>query len=70
MNKIRASSIIWSMGNEFGFGENIAQVCAWMKSRVASRPVHYPQSNGKAPASTDFRQFGYCYVASVRSGAS
>ena len=65
-NKNHASIIIWSAGNECGFGENIAKVCAWMKSRDSSRPVHYPQSAQKAPTSTDFRQFGYCNVARVR----
>ncbi|HEY3330618.1 MAG TPA: glycoside hydrolase family 2 TIM barrel-domain containing protein [Capsulimonadaceae bacterium] len=65
-NKNHASIIIWSAGNECGFGENIVAVCQWMKQRDPSRPVHYPQSNGERPGVTDFRQFGYCNVARVR----
>ena len=65
-SKNHASIIIWSAGNECGFGENIEKVCHWLKTRDASRPVHYPQSSQKAPTATDFRQFGYCNVARVR----
>ena len=65
-NKNHPSIIIWSAGNECGFGENIRKVCLWLKSRDASRPVHYPQSNQKKPSVTDFRQYGYCNIARVR----
>lgn len=65
-NKNHPSIIIWSAGNEAGFGENIASVCAWLKTRDGSRPVHYPQSAQKSPSVTDFRQFGYCDLEKVR----
>jgi len=65
-NKNHPSIIIWSAGNECGFGENIENVCRWIKSRDPRRPVHYPQSSQKAPTATDFRQFGYCNIARVR----
>ena len=65
-NKNHPSIIIWSAGNECGFGENIGKVCHGMKARDASRPVHYPQSCPKEPTVSDFRQFGYCNVARVK----
>lgn len=40
------SIIIWSMGNESGYGANHIAMAAWTKSRDASRPVHY---EGAAP---------------------
>ena len=65
-NKNHASVIIWSAGNECGFGENIKTICRWIKGRDPSRPVHYPQSSQKNPTVTDFRQYGYCGLARVR----
>ncbi len=65
-NKNHPSIIIWSAGNECGFGQNIEKVCRWLKGRDGSRPVHYPQSSQKNPTVTDFRQYGYCNVARVR----
>ena len=65
-NKNHPSIIIWSAGNECGFGDNIKEACHWIKGRDPTRPVHYPQSSQKAPTSTDFRQFGYCNVARVK----
>lgn len=65
-NKNHPAIIIWSAGNECGFGENIAQLCRWLKGRDPSRPVHYPQSSQKQPTATDFRQFGYCNLARVK----
>ena len=58
--------IIWSLGNECGFGDNLKALARWVKTRDASRPVHYPQSNAERPGSTDFRQFGYCKLERVR----
>lgn len=36
--------IIWSMGNEAGFGENFKQVYKWIKSYDSSRPVQYERA--------------------------
>lgn len=33
--------IIWSLGNEAGFGENFTRDYAWLKSHDTSRPVQY-----------------------------
>lgn len=58
--------IIWSLGNECGFGDNLKELARWVKARDGSRPIHYPQSNQEHPTITDFRQFGYCNLARVR----
>jgi beta-galactosidase len=36
--------IIWSMGNEAGFGPNFENCYRWIKSEDASRPVQYEQA--------------------------
>ena len=33
--------VIWSMGNEAGVGRNIGHMADWVRSRDASRPIHY-----------------------------
>jgi beta-galactosidase/evolved beta-galactosidase subunit alpha len=65
-NKNHPCVIIWSMGNECGFGDNFKELARWVKARDASRPVHYAQSNAERPSVTDFRQFGYCTLERVR----
>ncbi|WP_049384497.1 glycoside hydrolase family 2 TIM barrel-domain containing protein [Haemophilus parainfluenzae] len=40
-DKNRPSVVIWSLGNESGYGENFEQAAAWMKQRNPSRLVHY-----------------------------
>lgn len=38
------SIIIWSMGNEAGFGDNFIACYEWIKEYDPSRPVHYEQA--------------------------
>jgi len=38
------SVIIWSMGNESGFGENFIACYEWIKKYDPSRPVHYERA--------------------------
>jgi len=38
--------IIWSLGNEAGFGPNFEACYKWIKSEDASRPVQYEQAHG------------------------
>jgi beta-galactosidase len=45
-DKNHASIIIWSLGNESGYGPNHMAMAEWVKGRDASRPVHY---EGAAP---------------------
>lgn len=45
--KNHPSIIIWSMGNEAGYGPNFEAVYDWIKSRDNSRLVHYEQAGHK-----------------------
>ena len=45
-DKNHPSVIIWSMGNEAGFGPNFEACYRWIKSFDASRPVHYERAEG------------------------
>ena len=40
-DKNRTSVVIWSLGNEAGYGPNVVEVCNWMKNRDPSRLTHY-----------------------------
>lgn len=42
--KNRTSVIIWSLGNESGFGENFEVAARWVKQRDPSRLTHYEGS--------------------------
>ncbi|MEG9481773.1 glycoside hydrolase family 2 TIM barrel-domain containing protein [Mannheimia sp. HC-2023] len=43
-DKNRTSIIIWSLGNESGFGENFEAAARWVKERDPSRLTHYEGS--------------------------
>ena len=40
------SIVMWSMGNESGYGANFAAVSAWLKEMDSTRPVHYEGAQG------------------------
>ena len=40
-DKNHACIVIWSLGNEAGFGQNFIRTYRWIKERDASRPVQY-----------------------------
>lgn len=42
-DKNHACVIVWSLGNEAGFGDNFRATARWVKQRDPSRPVHYEQ---------------------------
>jgi beta-galactosidase len=44
------SVIIWSLGNEGGFGDNFRATAKWIKERDPSRPIHYERA-GADPVS-------------------
>ncbi|MBN1492403.1 MAG: beta-galactosidase, partial [Phycisphaerae bacterium] len=48
-DKNHPSVIIWSLGNEAGFGVNFVATSKWIKERDPSRPVHYERA-GDDPA--------------------
>lgn len=43
-DKNQPSIIIWSLGNEAGFGPNFEKAYEWLKENDSSRPVQYEQS--------------------------
>ncbi|KAM0433538.1 hypothetical protein ACHAPT_004418 [Fusarium lateritium] len=45
-------SVIWSMGNEAFWGQNIADMCRWVKKRDPTRLVHYEAD--REATTTDF----------------
>lgn len=46
-DKNYASVIIWSMGNESGYGQNHIEMAKWTKNRDSSRPIHYEGAASK-----------------------
>lgn len=45
-DKNHASVILWSMGNESGFGPNFAAIAGWLHQFDPTRPVHYEGAQG------------------------
>jgi beta-galactosidase len=46
-DKNHPSVIIWSMGNESGYGPNFAAISGWLHAFDPTRPVHYEGAQGK-----------------------
>ena len=49
-DKNHPSVIIWSMGNESGYGPNFAAVSGWLREFDPTRPVHYEGAQGEKPS--------------------
>jgi beta-galactosidase len=45
-DKNYTSVVMWSMGNESGYGPNFAAIAAWLKDFDPTRPVHYEGAQG------------------------
>lgn len=45
-DKNYASIVMWSMGNESGYGPNFAAISAWLKDFDPTRPIHYEGAQG------------------------
>ena len=43
-DKNRSSILIWSLGNESGYGKNFEYCAQWVKERDPDRLVHYESS--------------------------
>ncbi len=43
-DKNHPSVIIWSLGNEAGFGSNFVATSQWIRKRDGSRPIHYERA--------------------------
>jgi len=53
-DKNHPSIILWSLGNEAGYGPNFAAMSAWLKDFDPTRPIHYEGAQGKPdPATVD-----------------
>ncbi|HEY3762556.1 MAG TPA: glycoside hydrolase family 2 TIM barrel-domain containing protein [Verrucomicrobiae bacterium] len=46
-DKNHPSVVIWSMGNESGYGPNFAAVSGWLHACDPTRPVHYEGAQGE-----------------------
>jgi beta-galactosidase len=64
-DKNHPSVVIWSMGNEAGDGPNFAAAYHWIKTRDASRPVHYCGSTSNGGSNADINSFMYPSPKSV-----
>lgn len=51
-DKNHPSIIIWSLGNESGYGPNFAAMSAWLRDFDPTRPIHYEGAQG-APTDPD-----------------
>lgn len=45
-DKNHPSIVMWSMGNESGYGPNFAAISAWLHDFDSTRPVHYEGAQG------------------------
>lgn len=66
-DKNHPSIIIWSLGNESGYGRNQDTMYAWLKEMDPSRPVHFDTqlSREDPPAATDMLSTMYPTVDEV-----
>jgi beta-galactosidase len=46
-DKNHPSIVMWSMGNEAGYGPNFAAISAWLRDFDPTRPIHYEGAQGK-----------------------
>lgn len=53
-DKNHPSVIMWSLGNEAGYGPNFAAMSAWLRDFDPTRPIHYEGAQGRPdPATVD-----------------
>ncbi|NLC55462.1 MAG: DUF4981 domain-containing protein [Armatimonadetes bacterium] len=72
-DKNHPSIIIWSLGNESGYGENHAAMSEWIRGRDTTRPIHYERAQEwdghPAPDSVDILSQMYTSVPDlIRQG--
>lgn len=63
-DKNRTSVVMWSLGNEAGWGENFKAASEYLHS-VDSRPVHYEGNTTRLLPETEWRDEEYLDVASM-----
>eukprot|EP00029_Vermamoeba_vermiformis_P008893 TRINITY_DN4284_c0_g1_i1.p1 TRINITY_DN4284_c0_g1~~TRINITY_DN4284_c0_g1_i1.p1 ORF type:complete len:1075 (-),score=290.50 TRINITY_DN4284_c0_g1_i1:38-3241(-) len=62
-DKNHASVVVWSLGNESGFGKNHVTCADWVRSRDTTRLVHYEPAQGHK--SVDMRADMYARVKRI-----
>ncbi len=67
-DKNYACVVVWSLGNEAGFGENFVRDYQWIKQHDPSRPVHY--EGDRSTQASDFVCPMYPEPQSVRNYAA
>ncbi len=61
-----SSIIMWSMGNEAGYGKHFERMCVWTKKRDASRLVHYElASHAGNPECIDVESGMYWHISDM-----
>lgn len=73
-DKNHPSVIIWSLGNESGFGKNHHAMADWIRNRDQSRPIHYEGENsgkeGDGGPVSDMKSRMYTDVKSLIENAN
>lgn len=62
-NKNESCIVIWSIGNELGWGDNLKSCIDYIRSTPYSMPIHQSQCR----EGDDFKKLGYCTLAAMAS---
>jgi len=58
-DKNHPSILFWSLGNEAGYGTNLQAMSRWIRSRDATRPIHYCETKDYDDDHVDIYSFMY-----------
>lgn len=61
--------VVWSIGNEAGSGKNIDACSDYLRARLNKKPILQAQDDNENPRISDFRQYGYPDMETVRKYA-
>ncbi|CAI5519459.1 unnamed protein product [Closterium sp. Naga37s-1] len=67
--KNHASVVVWSLGNEAGYGATHDALAAWLRHRDLSRPIHY-EGGGSRTTATDIVCPMYMRVPDIKAIAA
>lgn len=65
-NRNETCIVVWSIGNECGCGENLIECAKWLRNQENAKPILQAQDCDSNPTFSDFRQFGYPTLETVR----
>ncbi|CAI7785687.1 unnamed protein product [Closterium sp. NIES-54] len=68
-DKNHASVVVWSLGNEAGYGATHDALAAWLRHRDPSRPIHY-EGGGSRTTATDIVCPMYMRVPDIKAIAA